>query len=187
MPAIINILGNLLFGGCLALVARNSATMRNELVSWTFFFLLAFESLFVTPIATYLFRFYPQWSMLYWFDPQIFTSFDQWVGWLSALAILLNFAAAFAGFILARWGVITHNIWFKALPMTVAIALIATVFWQFGNRIAFIGDYDAYWQGNASMFLARVPGWIGLFLHIGTILFVLWVHSRFGEREPRLF
>ena len=46
---------------------------------------------------------------------------------LSALAILLNFAAALAGFVLARWGVITHNRWFKALPVAVALALIAMV------------------------------------------------------------
>ena len=48
--------------------------------------LLAFQAIVVTPIATLLFRFYPQWSMFYWFDPQIFPELDAYTGMLSAVS-----------------------------------------------------------------------------------------------------
>src|SRR5512145_2073632 len=99
MPALINIAANLVFGGSLAYVTRRSPAVRRELTSWALIFLVAFEALVFTPVATYLFRFYPQWSMLYWFDPQVLPGIERWLGALSALAVLLNFGAAVGGFV----------------------------------------------------------------------------------------
>jgi hypothetical protein len=137
-----------------------------------------------TPVATFLFRFYPQWSMLYWFDPQIFPELHRWFGWLSALAVLLNFGAALLGYLLARLGVISGHAWLWSLPMVAAIAGIAYLAVGFGDRLVFIGDYDSFWQGNAQLAVTSPVGWVGIATYAGAALFVAWTHRRFGNRDP---
>lgn len=186
MPAIINICANLLFGAAVAWTGRRSRELREELLTWHLLLLLAFESLFVTPIATFLFRFYPQWSMLYWFDPQLFPNLDQSIGWLSGLVVVLNYLAALAGYGLARWGVIRANLFLQATPAVAAVGSMVAVLVVFGDRVAFIGDYDAFLQGQADILMTRLAGWVGLALYAGGVIFVLWVRARFGQEvtEP---
>jgi hypothetical protein len=186
MPVIVNICANLLFGAALVLAVRRSPAMRDAFLSWSLFFLIAFEAVVFTPVATFLFRFYPQWSMLYWFDPQIFPELDLWFGWLSALAVLLNFGAALLGYFLARLGVITGQAWLWSLPLAASAAAIAYVAFSFGERLVFIGDYDAFWQGNAQLMFSNLVGWIGVLCYIGTGAFVVWTHRRFHDHDPSL-
>jgi hypothetical protein len=186
MPAVINIAANLLLGAGLALALRRSPAQRQELLSWPLLCLLAFEALVVTPVATYLFRFYPQWSMLYWFDPQIFTELERWVGPLSGVAVLLNFAAALGGYVLARRGIITDTKWMVTAPITGATVTLILCTWLFGRRIAFIGDYDAFWSGHADLIFLRTPGIIGVGTYLLGIVFVVWLHARFRDHDPSL-
>ena len=186
MPVVINIAANLLFGAGLALVARRSPALRNTVYSWSFFFLLAFEAIAFTPVATYVFRFYPQWSMLYWFDPQIFPELERWIGLLSLLAIFLNFGAALCGYLIARAGILAGHIWIWTAPLATAISLIGYVSFAYGDRVVFIGDYDAFWQGNAVLLFGAAPGWAAVVLYVGAAAFLFWTRSRFGDRDPSL-
>lgn len=187
MPAIINIAANLLFGAALALLTRHSRALKQEAISWQLLFLMSFEALIFTPVATYLFRFYPQWSMLYAFDPQLFPELDRWIGMLSAAAVGLNFAAAVGGFFLARQGVRTGKVAWALGPIVAAALTLVLTAAIFPERIALIGDYDAFWQGNAVLFLKRAPGWVGLALYLGAIGFLRWVHVRYRHHDPTLF
>lgn len=187
MPAIINVCGNFCLGATMALVSRRSQAMRQEFIAWPLLFLLGFESLFVTPLCTYLFRFYPQWSLLYWFDPQIFVNLDRWIGWLSALAIVLNFVAAGVGYTVTRAGILTKLKWLELAPLGAAALVMVFFLYRFGERVAYIGDYDTFWQGNAEMLLARPPGWVGTFLYLGGFAFVGWVRHRYRDRDPSVF
>jgi hypothetical protein len=185
MPALINIAVNLAFGASLAWTLRRSPALREELFAWPLLLLLAFEALVFTPVATYLFRFYPQWSMLYWFDPQVFPGLDAWTGVLSFLAILLNFAAVLGGYMLVRASLLRPQTWLRYVPFACAAGLSLLVFALYGRRVVFIGDYDEFWQGTAHFLFAGLAGWIGLLCYASTFGLVWWVGQRFSHHEPR--
>jgi hypothetical protein len=186
MPAIVNVAASLLFGAAFALVARESAALRRSALSWPFFFAVTFQALVVAPMAAYLFRFHPQWSMLYWFDPQIFPTIEGWVGWLSGVAVLCNVAAAIIGFTVARIGILAGSQVIWAAPLALGAGAILSIAIAYGDRVAFLGDYDAFWQGAAVLVFKRLPGWIGLGVYLAGFLFVLWAYSRFRDHDPTL-
>ncbi len=186
MPAVINIAANLALGGGFALVARTSPALRRDFINWALLFLMAFEALVFTPVATYLFRFYPQWSMLYWFDPQIFPHLESWIGALSFVAVLFNFAAALLGYTVARHGVLTEQRWMSLLPLAAGAVWTLGVLVLYAERVAYIGDYDSFWQGNAELLFLRTPGWIGILLYASATAYVLFVRARFSNRDPSL-
>ncbi|MBI3180267.1 MAG: hypothetical protein HYZ27_11440, partial [Deltaproteobacteria bacterium] len=132
MPALINVAGNLVLGAAAVLAVRRSPALRQHPVSWSLLVLLAFEAVVVTPVTTYLFRFYPQWSMLYWFDPQLFPDLQSWFGLLSLAAVLLNGLAAVCGYFIARYGVKIGRLWPMELPIAVGVAAVVAVAVKWG-------------------------------------------------------
>jgi len=186
MPAVINIATNLAFGALIAIIAGRSLDLRRDYVNWPLLLMLAFEALIFTPIATFLFRFYPHWSLLYWFDPQVHPQLDDWIGWLSLLAVFLNFASALLGYTIARLGLIREVPMLRILPLACGILFIAYVSYAYGERIVLIGEGDAFWQGNASKLFSAGAGWLGLTLYTGMLGFLGWLHVRFGQQDAGL-
>lgn len=186
MPAVINILANLLFGSCMALVARRSPALRRDFVSWPLLFLLAFEALLFTPIATFLFRFYPHWSLSYWFDPQVHPGLDKWIGWLSLAAVLLNFVAAVLGYAVTRAGLLRERRAIWATPAALGTGALVAIAYVHGDRIVLIGEGDAFWHGQARILLSAAAGWVGISAYVGMAAFLLWIHRRFAERDPSI-
>lgn len=186
MPALINLAANALLGVAFARLARHSPACKQSLLSWPLLFATAFEALVFTPVATYLFRFYPQWSMLYWFDPQVYPDLEHWIGLLSAAAILANFLALVSSFVLARRGFLTRQDWQWITPAAVGGLLIVLVLVLFGDRVVFIGDFDAFAQGTAAVLFKRVAGCLGVLLYVATIAFTLWVRGSFARQDPSL-
>jgi hypothetical protein len=186
MPAVINFAANLALGSLVVLVLPNSPALRRDLMSWPLLTLVVFESLLFTPVATYLFRFYPQWSMLYLFDPQIFPTLENWIGFLSLIVVLMNFMGAIGGFYATREGLLRgkRSLTYAAVALALVISLTCVI--CFGKRLVLIGDYDAFWQGNADIILIRFAGWLGLLLYASTALFVLFLRSRFADHDPKL-
>jgi len=184
MPIVVNLAATMLFGAGLATVAKSSPAFKEQFVNWVFIFLLSFVALIITPVTTYAFRFYPQWSMLYLFDPQLFPNLDRWLNLLSAASAVSNFLAATFGYGVARAGYLSENPTKSIAPFIIGAGmLLGALIFQF-DRIAFVGDYDTYWQGQALLFLKTAPGLLGLFTYLGAFIFVLWVHSRFSGRDP---
>ena len=187
MPVIINIASNLILGAALPLGVRSSQALRQDFVCWQLLFLTAFEAAVFTPLSTYLFRFYPQWSLLYAFDPQLYPELDRWIGLMTGGAVLLNFGAVILGFALARAGILTGKKWLWAAPLAAGAAVWTVVLLGGGDRILFIGDFDAFWAGNNPILYKRFAGWVGMLLYIATGGFVLWVRRRFAQHDPALF
>ncbi len=181
MPVLVNICANLGFGAAVAWTARRSPALRGELLTWHLLLLLAFESLVITPAATLLFRFYPQWSMFYWFDPQLFPNLDQWAGWLSGLAVVLNYTAAMVGYGLVRWGIRRDNVALRVAPMVTAATVGVALVVLFGDQVLHLGDYETYLQGQADLLVATPAGWLGIALYVGAGAFVYWLYRRFAR------
>ncbi len=185
MPALINLIANIPLGAAFAWAVKESPAMRRETLSWIFFLFLAFEAVVVTPLCTFMFRFYPQWSMLYWFDPQIFSELDNWTGVLSIPLLLLHFATGLFGFLAARRGLVSERKLMWQAPLFGGGVVTLLLIILFANRIAFVGDYDTFWQGNATFFLKKIVGFVGVTLYVLSFLFVLWVRSRFAHKDPK--
>jgi hypothetical protein len=184
MPVMVNIAANLVLGVALVLAVRRSPALHDHLVAWPLFFLLGFEALVFTPLSTYLFRFFPQWSLFYWFDPQLLPGLERWLGPLSAGAVLLNFAAAIAGYVAARTAVVRERSWLWQAPLATGVAVVAYLVTVYGRRILFVGDHDAFWQGNARLLVASLPGWVGILLYVAGIAFVVIIRRRYWARDP---
>ena len=187
MPVIINIASNLILGAAVPLMVRGSKALRQDFVCWQLLFLTAFEAAVFTPLSTYLFRFYPQWALLYAFDPQLYPELDRWIGIMTAGAVLLNFGAAILGFAVARLGILRNKKWLWAAPLVAGAAVWAGVLLGGGDRILFIGDFDSFWQGNSPVLYKRFAGWVGISLYAATGGFLLWIRRRFGNHDPALF
>ena len=186
MPIIVNLSATLLLGASLAAATRSSPAFKESFVNWVLVFLLAFVALVITPVATFALRFYPQWSMLYFFDPQIFPNLNQWLNPLSALAAISNFATATLGYGLTRAGYLSKTPTKYLTPFILSIgALLGVLILQF-DQLIFVGDYDAYWEGKANLFIRTTPGILGSSAYLSACIFVLWIRTRFHGRDPKL-
>lgn len=186
MPVLINIAANLLFGAGMATVSRDSPSFRDRLFNWSLLSAFAFIALVITPVATYTFRFYPHWSVLYFFDPQVFPGFEYWIDGLSFLAILGNFGAALLGYALTRYGYLQEVRWVSLICFPVgALSILAVAAFHF-DRVAFVGDYDGFWQGQAEWFFLKAPGLVGPAAYLAALAFTLWINARFSGRDPQV-
>ncbi len=184
MPALYNLGAHVALGSALALTARRSEAFRQDPVSWPLILLFVFHALVAAPAATYLFRFFPQWSMLYAFDPQVFPDLDGWIGLISGGVVLLNLLCSVTGFFVTRAGILRASRSLELTPIAVATLSWVALLLSYPERSFWVGTYDAYWQAEAPFLLTTVPGFIGVLSYGLGLAFVLWVKKRFSGREP---
>ena len=187
MPILLNLSVNLLLGSGIAMVARKSEAMQRNWLSWSTLCLLAFESLCITPMATFAFRFYPDWSLLYLLDPEVFPNLPYWIGWLSIVVIVLNFMTATSAYLITRAGILKQRAAIKFSPLVIGASsfLILTVL--FYKRIFFIGDYEAFLAGEAQLLPTTLVGILGITVYLATAGFIAWLSKRFSESDPKIF
>lgn len=184
MPALYNLAAHLALGSALALTARRSEGFRQDPVSWPLILLFAFHALVAAPAATYLFRFFPQWSMLYAFDPQVFPHLERWIGPISGGVVVLNLGCSTAGYFIARAGILRGSRALEASPLVLATVAWIALLVSYPKRTFWVGSYDAYWQADAPFLFATLPGVIGWASYGLGLVFLFWVRRRFGEHEP---
>lgn len=187
MPILLNLCMSLLLGSSIAMVARNSKAMQQHWLSWSSLALLAFEALCITPMATFAFRFYPDWSVLYLLDPELFPRFPYWVGWFSILVIILNFITATSAYLITRYGILKESIAWMLSPMVIGASSLLVIVALFYKRIFFIGDYEAFLAGEAQLILTTTIGITGITVYCLAVGFVTWLSRRFSLSDPKLF
>lgn len=184
MPVVFNVLASLVFGEVIAMSARSSAAFRRELISWPLIVLVAFHAVIAAPMQTFLLRFYPQWSTLYAFDPQVFPVLNRWMVPLCACAVFGNLLASCLGLFFARAAMLRDSMRFARLPLALAVAAWIVLAVNYYDRVLWVGTYEAYWQGDAYLFATTAAGWVGLMSYAGAAYFACWIARRFSDREP---
>ena len=187
MPILLNLCMSLLLGSSIAMVARNSKAMQQNWLSWSSLALLAFEAICITPMATFAFRFYPDWSVLYLLDPELFPRFPYWVGWFSILVIILNFITATGAYLITRYGILKESIAWMLSPMVIGASSLLLIVALFYKQIFFIGDYEAFLAGEAQLILTTTIGITGIAVYCLAVGFVTWLSRRFSQSDPKLF
>lgn len=184
MPVLFNLFAHLALGALLARNAKGSRAFRDGAVSWPLIILVAFNATLAAPAATFQFRFFPQWSLLYAFDPQVFPGLEGWIAPLSALVVMANLFAGVVGLLLSRAGTNHDSRMAERAPWIVASVGFFTSLILYGERALWAGTYDAYWQDQARFFLVSPAGWAGLLQYGAGITLLLWVKNRLSGREP---
>ena len=169
------------------MVARNSAAMKANWLSWSSLAMLGFEAICITPMATYAFRFYPDWSMLYLLDPEIFPRFPYWVGWLSLVVVALNFITATLAYLITREGILKQSSSWSLAPLVIGAVALSGILILFHKRILFIGDYEAFLAGEAELIVKTIVGGFGIVVYLLALGFVAWLSQRFSEADPKFF
>lgn len=186
MPALINVTANFFLGALFAWASRRSPGMRRSWLSWSFLFLLGVHALVMAPACAFLFRFFPQWSLFYWFDPQVYRWVRDWAGVLAGVATFANLAAAVGGFFLVRFCVLTERsgalLGAVFLPVVLGTWLLVA-YWE---RVWLVGSYDEYWHGTAPTLFEAAPGWIAVSVYGLSGAFLVWSANRYRDRDPSL-
>ena len=182
-----NLCISILLGSSIAMVARQSNAMKENWLSWSSLAMLAFQAVCMTPMATYAFRFYPDWSMPYLLDPEIFPRFPYWVGWLSIVVVISNFLTATLAYLTTRHGILLGKSTLSLAPIVIGATALLTTLLLFHKRIFFIGDYEAFLAGEAKLIVTTVVGGCGILVCCLAFGFVAWLSRRFSEADPKLF
>lgn len=184
MPVVIHWAFNFMLGVCTARAVRGAPGLHVGRAPWPLLFLTAFEGIFVTPLVTYLFRYWPAWSMFYLFDPAAYPMLDSFIGLLSAAVVAVDFLLMWLGFVCGRTSVTpAHGRWLQ-WPSIACAGITGLCLAYLGDRMAFAGDYDTFWRGEAPLWLSTPAGWVSLALFGGALCFVLVLRQRFAQRDP---
>ncbi len=178
MPALINIWGHFLLGIIVAHLSRAQLLRSDSRLSPALLYLLGFQGLLSIPVCTYLSHFFPHWTLLYFFDPQIFTHLYHFPGTLSFALVSLNTLAAFAGFFIYRRALNLQQRFFWLIPLVLSSICILIIFFNYHHRIFFVGNHTTYWQGDAHFYLAHISGWLGVSMLAAAALLISYLHRK---------
>lgn len=180
MPALINAAANLMFGSLVARATYDPAAPREGVMTWPLVMLIVFHSLVLVPAGSFLFRFYPDWSTHYAFDPRVFVELKQWLGTLAFASVALNLLMAVLGYSCGLWGMHRGKSISQHAGLIVGAVVIVGALSQFWQRVVWVGGYDAYWQREAKLLLNHPAGWVGLSAYVAAFVFFRWLKKRHG-------
>lgn len=186
MPVVIHWVLNLCLGLRTARAVRLAPGLWAASAPWPLLFLAALQAVVVTPCVTYLFRYWPAWSMFYLFDPVDYPMLETFIGLLSGLVVLINFGLMWLGFVCGRRSVAqgTHAARWAQLPYSISIAIVGLCVAYLGDRMMYAGDFQTFWRGEASLWFATPAGWVGFALIFAGVAFERVLHHRFAARDP---
>lgn len=184
MPVVIHWAANFLLGLTTARAVRGAPGLFVGNAPWPLLFLSALQAIFITPCITYLFRYWSAWSMFYQFDPTDYPMLDSFIGLLSGAVVCINFFLMWLGFVCGRRSLGPQQKAWAQWPALVCASMIGLCVAYLGERIAYAGDYDVFWRGQAPLCVYTPAGWVGLGMLLVSAGFVLILHRRYAQRDP---
>lgn len=169
--------------GCVyALSGRGKITAGEFMGRWVLA-ALVFHSVVFTPSFLYAVVFYPDWSVMYFFEPLALRPFA-WVGWLySAGALVLSFGLLLAGFSYGRKRVLGGNGPSAVTIVTFIYVVAAVVMVILYRRTLFLGTLSQY-HGSGTRFLFSRPLGFVLAWYLLMIPASIWFWKRLFARKP---
>ncbi len=183
MPVLINAAANLILGSLVARATYNPDAPREGYMTWPLVMLVVFQSLVLVPVGAFLFRFYPDWSMHYAFDPRVFVDLDRWIGVLALAVVVVNMLLSVLGYACTERARRDGRSFLMHACVVFGILTIVGVLSQLWRRSFWVGGYDAYWQGEAKLLFMHPAGWAGLLAYIAAIVFYRWILRRYGVQR----
>ena len=178
-------LANFCLGAAIVWCWRRSPALQDSLFCWQLLALGLYEALILTPVATYLLRFYPQWTLHYGWDPQIHPNLEGMLGWLSWPAIFGLYLAAFAGFGLTRLALLRQSPSLTLAPLAAGAGLWLLALLRWRRQFAYIGTFDDFSAGQADLWLLHLAGWVHMALYLSAVTYVVLLQRTYGSRDPR--
>ncbi|MBI5528614.1 MAG: hypothetical protein HY897_19975 [Deltaproteobacteria bacterium] len=145
--------------GCLYALAGADKVRTGDLVGRWFLATVVYHSVIFVPVFLYATVFYPDWSVMYFFQPLRTPPVSE-RGWLfSAAALVLTFATMLAGFLYGRKRSIEGKGASAATIVTFIYAISFAVMAVLFRRTLFAGTLEQYGGVGAKFIFARPLGW----------------------------
>jgi hypothetical protein len=186
MPLPLHLLFVFMLGAALPLGLRRSAALHDAFFNWQLLAVGLYSAVVVTPVCTGLLRFYPQWSLMYAFDPQLYPAVDQQVMLLCVAALLGQSVCLLTGYALARFAAIKQRLDLIGVPLLATVMGAAAILFYGFDRVRAVGDYDAFYMGRARPYLHQPPAVWGAFLLLSSLVFLECTWRLYRHRDPTL-
>ena len=169
--------------GCIYALSGRDKINEEEFMGRWVLAALVFHSVVFTPSFLYAVVFYPDWAVMYLFEPLALPPFS-WMGWiLSAVALVLSFAFLLAGFSYGRKRVLEGKGPSAVTIVTFIYVVAAAVMVVLFRRTLSLGTLAQY-RGEGARFLFSRP--LG-FVFAGYLLSIpasIWFWRRLFARKP---
>jgi hypothetical protein len=139
-------------------MAGRDLTDPDVFVDRWFLALVIFQSVVFTPFFLYWTVFYPDWSVMYLFEP-VRPVEEIGLGWLfSAVGMILGFALAILGYAYGRKSLL-HGIGPHAVVVSAAFTTVLLVLnFVFYRRFIYAGSMTQFRDGSARLIFTSIPG-----------------------------
>lgn len=186
MSALFHLVAHALLGSLLAWCSRGAPRGQQRLFGWPLLVGLTYATGVLLPVAAYQFRFYPDFSLCYAFDPVLYPWVETQLAWLGVLACLANLAALVLGYDCTRAGVRGRRWALKLLVPAAALATGGWATWHFGAANLALSDYATYWRGQASPWTTAPSGFVAACSYTLALVGLRYGETHWRGREPEL-
>lgn len=155
------------------LCSRQVAAASRSVLNRYFLGAVMFETFFYVPIGIYLYYFHLDWSWMYFFNPA--ESSPSTIKTLGILAVATYMLALVAGFQVGQFLIRRDKEKTALRILIVSVAILALFCLATINRLLFIGDYESWSNGLATLLLKHRVGYINLAMAVcgGAALFFM--------------
>jgi hypothetical protein len=172
--------------GCLYALAGAEKVRTGDLVGRWFLAAMVYHSVVFVPAFLYATVFYPDWSVMYFFQP-LRMPFLQERGWVFSAAVLpITFAAVLAGFLYGRKRSIEGKGASAATIVTFVYAISLAVMAVLFRRTLFAGTLEQYGGVGAKLIFARPLGWVMCFYLVSIPAGIAFWKSVFSRKPSHL-
>lgn len=163
MPIYFDILLSFLISVFWVKRAHQKPALSEGKLNWALIALIVFHLVILTPLQSYSFRFHHDWTMAYLINPREMPGFDAYLGLWAALGTAVTLGAGYLGYLVGRISIEKPRSNQQKRALIFAAVLGASLAAVFFKEFLYVGTYEEFFDGNATLWFATVVGWVGIF------------------------